>query len=202
MMTSTLLFFSWISITLSLIVLQPLIVPFIAHGKLVQRHNSRFYVSKSIAFRHFYIFGLSITAILAFKYPLDLTSVLYSFHLIKRLIEEIITCHGSHSKVHVLAYLFGLSFYFLSPQTTFTTSAERTILSTCIGIILFLTASTVQSLSHHILRRHKSRSDESAMYRQPPNHPLFHRKWAFTPHYVAEVLLYLALAITKPNATT
>lgn len=119
---------------------------------------------------------------------------------IRRLLESIVFCKASASKMWFAHWLLGVTFYLAfgiavwiegAPTLLFTDSVSSSItrsapsLKTFIGIPIFILASGIQHDCHAYLA--------SLPKYSLPVHPVF--QVLVCPHYFAESLIYLSLAI-------
>ncbi len=150
--------------------------------------------------------------------------LLMFLHGVRRLYETMFIQKASFAKMWIGHYLVGCAFYFTMSITVFIEGLDRPIgtLDTKLSLItettlgksifdsinrhslsaiaLFITASIWQYHVHSTLASLRSPGMRKATYLAPPSSSLSFQLF-LTPHYTAEILIYLALAFQLRNWT-
>lgn len=136
--------------------------------------------------------------------------ILFCFllHTMKRLYECLfISVFGSRSRMNIAGYLIGMSFYIAAPFTIYEilihsniNKSKMNIQTICflVGLFLFVYGSIHQSRCHKILARLRndiSKHDSHLL----PNGDWF--KYVSSPHYLAEIVIYVGIAIMVSSHT-
>ena len=145
-------------------------------------------------------------------------------HGCRRLFETIFVQKASSARMWIGHYLVGCAFYFMMSITVFaegldrpdgTLRAGRLLMlgltlrqslfksidrRTISAIALFITASTWQYSTHSILASLRPVEKARTTYLPPPTSSLSFQLF-LTPHYTAEILIYLAMALLLRNGT-
>jgi len=119
--------------------------------------------------------------------------LIYLGHLTRRLIEEFIS-PPSNAQMHVAGFLVGASFYGFFPlalASSVATADTFEPISFGLGLGLFAFGSWHQYVCHKILRELRGRGGISGNYGLPQGDWF---KWSSSPHYLAEIVLYVGLA--------
>ncbi|CEM34139.1 unnamed protein product [Vitrella brassicaformis CCMP3155] len=172
-------------------------------------------------FWHFYLLGVvwnAVCVVWAATTTVNGASlvslVLYEAHLGRRLLEQRILFGGTSgrerrdkddqpsSRMHVVAYLVGLSFYVVTPialvrAVSDSTSGGRVA---TLPIVLFCAANVIQHRCHRTLARLYCARSRVGERREYPPGVLFRRLTC--PHYTAEIAIYAALAAAHPHTKT
>ena len=149
------------------------------HGKLLQQPSS-WSVPKRW-FVHFYLYAIIATYLIT--HGKSTNSRLLLIHVTRRFIEDAWLFPGSSSSsMHVLAYMFGFTYYTVVPLSLPTHP---------FSVSLFLVGNILQHLSHRALYNNRKTGGVDAK-RRIPDTPLF--KVMNCPHYFAEMLIYISLA--------
>lgn len=127
--------------------------------------------------------------------PCGIASCLLQIHLLRRLIETVMMMkYPKDAKMHVIAYIFGLSYYVVVPLTYCTSSDElhhrSHNLHIYMGAFIFIIGNVVQWHSHYVLSLLSRKGN--GRYRIPRK-GLFHL--VSCPHYFGEIVIYLGLAL-------
>jgi 3-oxo-5-alpha-steroid 4-dehydrogenase 3 len=157
-------------------------------------------------FAHFYAVGVVLNGTLLFLWRDGssaaaqqgltlLILAMFEFHLLRRFVETIwMMSYPKQARMHVVAYLFGLSYYVAVPLTYALCTDEPLDSSRggiyLVGCILFFIGNGIQFHSHAIL---------SKLGRKQPGRYVIPRGGMFTlvscPHYFGEIVIYLGLAL-------
>lgn len=140
-------------------------------------------VSKN-RFIHFYLLGLIVNSVLLYiELPnVNIQRIVFHVHLIRRSLEQFILFGNlqKESHMHLVAYIFGLSYYTIVPLCI------TNVLATW-QLLLNIASQTLQSYSHYklsVLRR-------NGVYKLPKEWPF---NYILCPHYLAECLFYISLS--------
>ena len=157
------------------------------------------YVPKRL-FTHLYGFGICMSLISYTSLYVCFGAVdpshqalmlLWSMHLMRRLMECIFITEFGTSRMHVCGFLVGLLHYTLVPLTLFnmgSVSLTASFWKPIVAMPLFILSSAAQFFSHRHLYHLKRRGKYSL-----PSSGLF--CLVSCPHYTAEIVIYSALAI-------
>ena len=135
-----------------------------------------------------------------------LLTILLLTQVLRRLYECLFVSIYSNSRMNLIHYMFGLSFYFgiglsilseapgikLGSDVHFMSTNNVVTWSHLLGTYLFILASMIQFRSHKILANMRSDGNVSK-YSIVPNEFLF--KYVSSPHYLAEMLIYISFWI-------
>jgi 3-oxo-5-alpha-steroid 4-dehydrogenase 3 len=126
----------------------------------------------------------------------------FQVHLVRRLLETVWMMHyPKGARMHILAYIFGLSYYVVVPLTYFASFSANKVdqlnhsfqmdhPTFILGALIFVTGSIIQWHSHYLLSQlSKGRGGRYVI----PRGGLF---WSVScPHYLGEIVIYLGLGI-------
>jgi hypothetical protein len=145
----------------------------------------------------------------------DLVLLLWTFHVLRRLLESLLMTHYGESRMHLGGYIAGVVHYIAVPLcfreispvsiTCDENGVSVPVSGWCITIplLLFFAANYYQYEAHLILFRMKIEQLKSA---HPNVYHLPTQSWfrlVCVPHYTAEVLIYMSLAaLMLPRAST
>lgn len=125
------------------------------------------------------------------------TLVLLQIHLIRRLLETLFMLqYPKEARMHIVAYLFGMSYYVIVPLTYGTAcvslSQHENVRDShmILGIVVFFLGNVIQCHSHYLL---------SILTRRGKGQYVIPRRGLFQlvscPHYFGEIVIYLGLSI-------
>lgn len=146
-------------------------------------------------FLHFYILLFSSCCVSLFYFKNNsLNTIFLVVQGFRRMCESYRkTNTTSSAQMHITHYLIGLIFYTIQSISTFTLPSECNNWPSCISITVFTAASILQSRAHAHLSSLKK-------YTLPYDHfTLFHL--ISSPHYLAEMAIYLSLCLNCTNFT-
>lgn len=156
-------------------------------------------------FWHMYLLGLFSTATIVAASPNKYYRIspnhsfiitLWTIHLTRRLLEcHFITIYNE-STMHVAGYVVGLLHYVLAPFTILTGIPYTSFTTVTCAIFLYIFASGVQYYAHLTLYHIKSNRPAKRPYRLPKSLPF---RYSATPHYFAEILLYISFLLLVPD---
>jgi len=157
-------------------------------------------------FAHFYMAGCVCNGlVLRWAYqtidparPLDLLAAClpiccFQIHLVRRFLETVCMMkYPEEARMHVIAYLFGMTYYIVVPLTYGTGSDRMRRLSgiDSIGTAIFLLGNIIQWHSHYVLSLLTKKGRGRYII---PKEGLF--KYVSCPHYFGEIVIYLGLAL-------
>ena len=152
-------------------------------------------------FWHMYLLGLiSVICMIATSpnefYHISpehfLILTLWTVHLTRRLLEcHFITIY-SDSTMHIAGYVAGLLHYVLASCTIVSGTPYTSFTTVTCALLIYIFASCVQHYAHITLYHIKC----DGSYRLPKTLPFRHTA---TPHYFAEILLYVSFLLLVPN---
>ncbi|KAI8108235.1 hypothetical protein M9434_006264 [Picochlorum sp. BPE23] len=132
------------------------------------------------------------------------TLILFQVHVVRRFIETVyIMKYPKDARMHVLAYVFGLSYYIMVPMTyayplyAHQACRHSSVVREIMGVVICLLGQLVQSHSHYILST-LGKSKNTRRY-VIPRGGLF--QFVSCPHYFGEIVLYVGLALTGTEGT-
>jgi hypothetical protein len=146
-------------------------------------------------FWHFYLLGVALSASALATLSFNLPTLLLFVQCSRRLSECFTILPGaasSASRMHLIHYLIGLSYYpVLLASYWLIGEVHLSKFELYTWTATFLAASVLQFHVHRVLGRERARLPPGK-----PHRPIKNRLFQFihTPHYTAEVLIYLALA--------
>lgn len=195
-----------------LVAFVPLLRDIAQHGK-VRTGSDSLRVPKKY-FAHFYYLSTTLFLItiwidhLWMRY--DVVKFMFLFHSLRRVYECLFVFEFGDSSMHICGYLCGILHYLLVFVTLEVSCLERRLLSEqwrwnvvrSAAVALFCAVNYLQFHCHTILSRQKRRGLKdggNAVYRLP-REGLFN--YCCCPHYFAEVLLYLSIAIVESHCLT
>ena len=140
---------------------------------------------------------------------LHIVLLLWLFHNLRRLYESLFLTHYGDSRMHVAGYIAGVVHYITVPicfreactsvrHADYNMDNSTTLLRGGIPYLLFALANYYQFEAHKILFQMKT---EQLTAPDPKVYKLPTRSWfkiVCVPHYSAEVLIYLSLAMLLP----
>ena len=167
----------WVMMSVSaLAATSPRLASVTLHGKLAKK--SSWQVPKYWFF-HFYVFAIGLNCAI----HRASVNVFLVAHLVRRLVEQLILFpYSKESKMHVLAYIVGYTFY-----TAVTLSVENTNTN----FSSWFAGNMIQFICHKALYMHRAAGGRDAK-KFPPNHIFF--RAMYCPHYFAEMMIYLSFA--------
>lgn len=137
-------------------------------------------------FWHFYAFGL-LCSTAVFVQIRSIAALLLAVQCLRRILECFWVMPGAKgSRMHLIHYLIGLSYY---PALLLSFHFQEEYRSVLLWIIIFMIASVFQFYCHWILG--SARRNVTEVHR-PLDNKIF--KFIHTPHYFAEFLIYFAIA--------
>lgn len=156
-------------------------------------------------FWHMYLLGLISTMCIIVTSPNEyfrvspehsLILTLWTVHLTRRLFEcHLITIYND-STMHVAGYVVGLLHYVLAPSTILAGTPYISFTTVTCALLLYMFASSLQYCAHITLYHIKCDAPAKSPYRLPKTLPF---RYTATPHYLAEILLYISFLILVPN---
>lgn len=153
-------------------------------------------------FAHFYMAGCVCNAlVLNWVYQSShqtlsacLPICCFQIHLTRRLLETMFMMkYPKEARMHVIAYLFGLTYYIVVPLT-YGTVLSHFSSTVYIGTAIFLIGNVIQWHSHYVLSLLSTKGRGRYII---PREGLFNL--VSCPHYFGEIVIYLGLAIMMLN---
>ncbi len=160
------------------------------HGKTANTNNDSHYVSKR-CFIHFYLIGVCCN-LWIYQNKRSRITIVFIVHILRRFIECLLRPYSIDSKMHILHYLAGITFYPIAGYAISKNHHNDQIGS--IWLLIFFNLSIVQMRAHREL--HALRTS-SKMYQRIPKQGMF--RFLLCPHYLSEILLYLTFAYPYCN---
>ena len=162
------------------------------HGKCCLNSHQKFQICKS-KFAHFYALGFASLFISFLLRPSILKFVLLTIHLGRRWYETIFMGPSSSSKMHLLHYFLGISYYLILAVSLEEGKEKNHTLLTLLGVGIICIGCFIQQKAHrylYLLRKNSSCSS-SKQYQKIPETGLF--RFILCPHYLAEIFIYFGV---------
>lgn len=165
---------------------------FTRYGKLEVTTPKYFTLENKVGWMLFYSTScLMFFATFIINFPPNIINIQLFMHSFRRLLESIFVTKWSQRKMHIINFLAGSLFYFMTPFTI-ATSSKFHIINPFIGIVIICILNILQFMTHRELASLKKYSI--------PKSFLF--KKIASPHYFLEILLYLMYFLQASSVNT